>query len=232
MNIHPLEQTKQPLPERAAQQIVSLIVDGTFAPGDKLPGELQLAQRLGVGRSTVREAIKSLVSRNVLEIHRGNGTFVCEQTGRVDDPLGLQFVQDKRKLGLDLCEIRAIIEPQIAALAAENATPEEIDAMQEICDQIAQKVEQGANYGDLDSHFHTMLAQCTRNSIMPSLIPIITQAIPLFIDITGSSLAQQTVITHQMVLDAVRAHDAEAAAAAMRRHLQDNRDSILAVPEK
>ena len=69
------------LPERAADQVISMIVDGTFKPGDKLPGEYDLAQRLNVGRSTVREAIKSLVSQNILEVRRGNGTFVKEHTG-------------------------------------------------------------------------------------------------------------------------------------------------------
>ena len=89
---------------------LSLIhIYGVFKPGDRLPNEYELAQRLGVGRSTVREAIKLLVSQNVLEIHRGNGTFVCEQTGVAADPLGLKFIPGKKKLGLDLCEIRFMI---------------------------------------------------------------------------------------------------------------------------
>ena len=97
-----VKQTSKPLPQLVSEEIEKLIVLGEFKPGDRLPSEYELAQRLGVGRSTVREATKALVSRNILEVHRGNGTFVCEQTGLVQDPLGLRFQPDKKRLGLDL----------------------------------------------------------------------------------------------------------------------------------
>ena len=96
-----VKQTSKPLPQLVSEEIEKLIVLGEFKPGDRLPSEYELAQRLGVGRSTVREATKALVSRNILEVHRGNGTFVCEQTGLVQDPLGLRFQPDKKRLGLD-----------------------------------------------------------------------------------------------------------------------------------
>ena len=95
-----VKQTSKPLPQLVSEEIEKLIVLGEFKPGDRLPSEYELAQRLGVGRSTVREATKALVSRNILEVHRGNGTFVCEQTGLVQDPLGLRFQPDKKRLGL------------------------------------------------------------------------------------------------------------------------------------
>lgn len=144
------------LPERAADQVISMIVDGTFQPGDKLPGEYDLAQRLNVGRSTVREAIKSLVSQNILEVRRGNGTFVKEHTGVADDPLGFRFVPDKLKLGLDLCEIRLMIEPDIAAIAAQKATEQEMDQMQEACDQVKSMIRRGENHMKCDVEFHTI----------------------------------------------------------------------------
>lgn len=214
------------LPERAADQVISMIVDGTFKPGDKLPGEYDLAQRLNVGRSTVREAIKSLVSQNILEVRRGNGTFVKEHTGVADDPLGFRFAPDKLKLGLDLCEIRLMIEPDIAAIAAQKATEQEMDQMQEACDQVKSMIRRGENHMKCDVEFHTMLARCTRNSVIYTLIPIINQAIPYFINITKRELVEQTIETHQQVLDAVRARDGHAAAEAMRRHLEYNRRNI------
>lgn len=214
------------LPERAADQVISMIVDGTFKPGDKLPGEYDLAQRLNVGRSTVREAIKSLVSQNILEVRRGNGTFVKERTGVVDDPLGFRFAPDKLKLGLDLCEIRLMIEPDIASIAAQKATEQEMDQMQAACDQVKTMIRRGENHMECDVEFHTMLARCTRNSVIYTLIPIINQAIPYFINITRRELVEQTIETHQQVLDAVRVRDGHAAAEAMRRHLEYNRRNI------
>ena len=226
-----VKQAHKPLPELVSDEIEKLIVAGEFKPGDRLPSEYELAQRLGVGRSTVREAIKALVSRNILEVHRGNGTFVCEQVGLAEDPLGLKFMPHKKKLGLDLCEIRFMIEPEIAALAAKKATEAVIDEMQALCDLIRSKVHAGENYGAEDQQLHTLWASCTRNSIIPNLVPILNRAIPLFIDITKRALQQQSVRTHQAVVDAIRARDAAAAAAAMRVHLEDNRRSIEALPD-
>ena len=126
-----LNSEEKTLPERAADKIIDMIMGNAMKPGDRLPTELELIQYLNVGRSTVREAIKLLVSQNIIEVRRGNGTFVKEQTGVMDDPLGFRFVQDKLKLGLDLCEIRFMIEPAIAALAAERATKKDLEQLRE-----------------------------------------------------------------------------------------------------
>lgn len=221
----------KPLPKLVSEEIEQLIVNGTFHPGDRLPSEYELAQRLGVGRSTVREAIKALVSCNVLEVHRGNGTFVCEHLGVAEDPLGFKFVTQKKQLGLDLCEIRFMIEPQIAALAAQKATEQEIAQMQVLCDAIRDQIMNGENYGELDQKLHTLWASCTRNSVIPNLVPILNQAIPLFIDITKRAMQYETIKTHQAVVDAIRCRDPQAAAQAMRLHLEDNRRSIELLPD-
>lgn len=226
-----VRQSNKPLPVLVAEEITSLIVDGSFKPGDRLPSEFELAQRLGVGRSTVREATKLLVSQNVLEIHRGNGTFVCEQTGLAEDPLGLKFIQDKKRLGLDLCEIRFMIEPKIAQLAAQNATEEEMEQMQQLCDEVKALIVAGENYGERDRALHTLLATCTRNTIIPTLIPILNEAIPLFIDITHQSVKMETIQTHQAVVDAIRARDGKSAYDAMWQHLLDNQRSIEAIQD-
>ena len=85
--------------------------------------------------------------------------------------------------------------------------------------------------GALDQQLHTLWAACTRNAIMPNLVPILSQAIPLFIDITKRALQMQSLRTHQAVVDAGRARDSEAARQAMRVHLEDNRRSIEALPD-
>ena len=115
------------LGEQVSEQIAQLIIDNNWEIGDKLPNEFELANMLNVGRSTIREAIKALTSRNILEIRRGAGTFISQKRGIVDDPLGLAFVKDKLKLATDLLEVRFMIEPRIAAIAAIKATDEEIE---------------------------------------------------------------------------------------------------------
>lgn len=176
-----LNSEEKTLPERAADKIIDMIMGNAMKPGDRLPTELELIQYLNVGRSTVREAIKLLVSQNIIEVRRGNGTFVKEQTGVMDDPLGFRFVQDKLKLGLDLCEIRFMIEPAIAALAAERATKKDLEQLREACLKVEELISQGKDYAQWDIKFHTVLAQCTGNCVVHSLVPIILRSLFRFL---------------------------------------------------
>ena len=109
-----VQKENQPLAERVAEQIAQLIQERELKEGDRLPNEFDLAQELGVGRGTIREAVKQLVARNILTIQRGKGTFVTQNPGIVEDPFGFNYEQDQQKLGLDLLEIRMVIEPWIA----------------------------------------------------------------------------------------------------------------------
>lgn len=226
-----IRHTNKSLQELVSEEIEKFIVTGSFKPGDKIPNEFNLASMLGVGRSTIREAVRSLKSRNILEVRRGDGTYVCEHLGLTDDPLGLRFMPKRRKLGLDLCEIRFMIEPQIVALAAQKATEQEIEQMQRLCDVIVEKILKGENYSTVDVQLHTLWAASTRNSVMPNLIPIINQSIPLFIDLTKQSLQEQTIQTHQAIVDSIRARDADSASEAMKVHLRYNAMAIESLAE-
>lgn len=221
--IHP---SSKPLVELISEEIINFIINENFNTGDKLPNEYELAAKLGVGRSTVREAIKALISRNVLEIRRGAGTFVSKKLGVADDPLGLTFFKDKHKLALDLIEIRFMIEPRIAALAATHATDEDIEQMAKLCDEVELLINTGENHVAKDVEFHTCIASSSKNLVMPNLIPIINTAIALFIDLTHSVLKKETIETHREILESIqnrlpnRAHDA------MLLHLAHNRRNL------
>lgn len=225
-----VNENAKPLAEQVADQVVQLIVDQSLAAGDKLPNEFELAEKLHVGRGTVREAVKLLVSRNVLEIRRGKGTFVSEKPGISDDPLGLQFIKDKRKLAYDLQEIRMLIEPQLAALAAAVATPEDVEQMRTICAEIEQMIKNGENYVDKDIELHTCIARSTKNLVVPNLIPIITATIRLFIDLNNRVLWQETVQSHRMIVQYIGEHNAGMASSAMEKHLVDNKKNLEALP--
>lgn len=215
-----------PLAGQVAEQLTALIADRQIKVGERLPNEFELAQSLNVGRGTVREAVKILVSRNVLEIKRGRGTFVCDRPGITDDPLGFAFAKDKNKLALDLCEVRLIIEPEIAALAAERATEEEIQEMERAEQEVEELCRQGIDHMEKDIRFHELIAKSTKNQVMQNMIPIIQSGISLFINVTDSSLINETVRTHRMVLDAIRERRSQDAKEAMREHLQKNKEAI------
>ena len=114
------------LPQKISEDIISLILEENLQPGDKLPNETILSERLNVGRSSIREAMKLLASRNIVTIRQGSGTYMASTPGMVEDPLGFTFIENKEKLVHDLLEVRILLEPSIAAMAASNADESDI----------------------------------------------------------------------------------------------------------
>ena len=121
---------KKLLGRRVEDALLDYILQEPIEIGQKIPNEYELAEKFGVGRSTVREAVKGLVSKGILEVRRGSGTFVVSTSSLEEDPLGLSRFPDKYKLALELFDVRLMIEPEIAVLACENATEEELDQLQ------------------------------------------------------------------------------------------------------
>lgn len=214
------------LPEKLSDDIVNYILKEKLQPGDRLPNESILAETLGAGRSSVREAMKLLASRNIVTIRQGSGTYISASPGVVEDPLGFTFIGDKQKLASDLLEIRFLLEPSIAARAASYSGKEEIENIQKLCNEVEQLLEEGKDHTEKDIEFHTAISMSSKNIVVPRLIPIINSSIPLFIDLTRSVLRQETIDTHREITEAIAAHDPIRAHDAMYLHLVYNRRMI------
>lgn len=104
--------------------------------GEKIPNEFELSERFNVSRNTIREAVKILASKGVLDVRQGAGTFVLSSSTIDDDPLRLGRYNDKLQLAIELFDVRLMIEPDIVASAALNATDEEIAAMRRLCREV------------------------------------------------------------------------------------------------
>lgn len=222
----------KPLAEQIAERLKEYIISQDLQAGDKLPTENTLTERMNVGRSTIREAIKLLASRNILEVRHGAGTFVSENVGVSDDPLGLSFIRDKQKLSRDLLEVRMIIEPPIAALAAKNATDEDIAELERLYNEVERLILAGESYLEMDMLFHQKIAEASKNLVVPNLSPLINQAVDLFTSRTGRKLTQETIETHRSVLEAIRAHDGVWAQDAMVLHLIYNRNYLRQIEQE
>lgn len=220
------------LPERVADQIIKLIVDRQLPVDSKLPNEFELAEQLNVGRGTIREAVKLLVARNVLVIRRGKGTYIAQNPGEVDDPLGFTFFPDQFRLACDLLETRMHLEPWVASVAAERATDEDIEIVSAKCRLVEEDILSGRNHLPNDKDFHVSIANCTHNMVVPKLIPIITYSVSLFGSLNGNSLLSETIVGHRAVLDAIRNHDPAAAQKSMEVHLEQNWAELEAIKEK
>lgn len=213
----------RPLSSRLAEKLTAYIRKEQLKPGDRLPNESILAEKMGAGRSSIREAMKLLASRNIVTIRQGSGTYVSDTPGVVEDPLGFSFIADRKKLARDSLEVRFLLEPAIASLAAQNATEEDISLLRRLSGEIEELISRGQDHTQKDIRFHTAVAMSSKNVVVPRLIPVISSAIPLFVEMTGNRLKQETIDTHRALVDAIAAHNGAAAHDAMYLHLVYNR---------
>lgn len=174
------------LPKKIAEDIIAFILEENLQPGDKLPNETVLCERLNVGRSSLREAMRALASRNIVTIRQGSGTYVASSTGVINDPLGLNFIKNKQKLIHDLMEIRFLLEPSIAALAAMHAEDKEIQKIYTLCDEAEELLNAHKDHSAKDIELHTAIALSSKNIVVPRLVPVIFRSIPLLIESTGN----------------------------------------------
>lgn len=224
--------SRKPLGARTEDELMKYILQEPVEPGQKIPNEFELAQRFGVGRSTIREAVKGLVSRGILEVRRGSGTYVINTNSIDMDPLGFGKIEDKYKLALDLFEVRLMIEPEIAALASRNASAEEMRTLKRLCDETEQLYRSSRNHISKDIEFHTCIAHCSKNQVVETLIPVINTAVYTFANLTHHMLMEETLKTHRAVTDAVLKRDAVGARCAMMMHLTYNRQAIMRIIEE
>lgn len=210
------------LAEQVADGIMNLIQETPYKAGDKLPTEKELCESTGAGRNTVREALKILASRNVLEIRQGAGTFVSEKQGIPDDPLGFSMVNDHVKLTKDLLQVRIMLEPQIAALAAQCAKEHEIRELEEILEEMEAAMKKREDYSELDTKFHTKIAQCTHNIVMENLLPVIGKGVAVFAREVAQTEYDRTWISHRKIFCYIRDHKPFEAEMEMQYHLLYN----------
>ena len=222
---------KKLLVSQIEDQIMMYIRQEDVEIGTKLPNEYELAEQYGVGRSTIREAVKSLVSKGILEVRRGAGTYITNKVFLESDPLGLARFQDKYQLAMELFDVRILLEPEIAEMACENATEEEKQELKELCDEVERLYLNGKNHIQKDMEFHTCIAKCSKNRVIEVLIPVIHTAVTTFANLTHRKLMQETIETHRQIAEAILRGDSIGAKCAMIMHLTYNRQMLLQMRE-
>ena len=213
--------------EQIVQQIEDSILKGALKAGDQLPAERELAQRFGVSRTAVREAVKALREKGLVEAYSGRGTFITDGTTQaVRQSLDLMVKIGQPEGSTHLAEVRAILEPEIAALAAVRVQESELATMRDAVAVMDQAGQDPDAYIEADLDFHLALAEAAANPLILSLIDSIVgllreQRLRIFRVSGGPERGQ---VHHKRILDAVERHDADKARAAMRAHLHQVRD--------
>ena len=225
-------EVKKTLGQKTEDRLMKYILDRQIEIGEKIPNEFELAEFFKVGRSTVREAVKGLVSRGVLEVRRGDGTYVISTVYMENDVLGFGQIKDRYQLALDLFDVRLMIEPEIVMWACRKATKEEIRHLQTLCEEVEMLYKQGHDHIYKDIEFHSYLAKLSGNMVVERLLPVLNTSVVTFANITYRSLMRETLETHRAVVEAVERRDAVGAKCAMNMHLTYNRQVIMQLLEE
>ncbi len=219
--------------ERVAEQIERRILEGELRKGDRLPTERELAEQFQVSRTAVREAMKSLAQKGLIDMRPGRGTIVIDGAREaMENSISLMM---KLKLGEvggsdNLVEFRGILETEIAALAAARATEKEISAMREAIRVMDGSLSDADAFISADNAFHEALAQATQNALIliliNSIVHLLSEQRKQIFETEGGPERGQ--IHHRRILESIIRRDPEAARAAMRAHLQQVREDVSA----
>ncbi len=222
------------LSDRVSEIIVKLIREEHFKPGDKFYSENTLVKRLGVSRSSIREALRSLESTGWISVQHGRGVFINLSNERSGEGF-VGWLKSNREIMLDHFEVRLMLDPKAAAHAARKAKDEEIAKLYEICDDFKEKVREG-NVDALillDEKFHSTLALCTKNKTLYVLMRTMAKSLPegwiSSLHIPGR--VEKTIAEHCAVVAAIANKDPDGAETAMVTHLQNARREITSFME-
>lgn len=226
--VEPLKR-EQRLYERVVEKVLGLISSNTWKPGYRIPTERELAEAFGVSRTVVREAIKALEAQGVLESATGSGVYVRTADSSLVSRSLQTYIQLSQQVGFEirLNEVRRVLEVEIAALAAERATPEQRARLKHICQQMRAGGKTAQAMAELDFSVHTTLAEATKNELFKVLLTPLIDQLREQIVLTWEGYGKRPVKTvldqHEAIVAAIEAGDVEAARQAMIRHLAYSR---------
>lgn len=204
---------------RVESKIIRMIETGAIAPGSRLPAERALAKTFKVSRNTVREAIRALVEKGIIVCRRGAGSFVTPDAGaRIADALKKDIAGKQGRLA-EIFEVRKMLEPGIAARAAETIAPEDLDALEATLARQRNALAQGDDPVPFDTEFHEILVKSTGNSVLRSLFKTMNTVLAETRDFQTPERSDLSVAAHLEILKALRARDAAAARRAMSEHM-------------
>ncbi|WP_031224214.1 FadR/GntR family transcriptional regulator [Streptomyces roseochromogenus] len=219
------------LVDQATQRLREEITSGTWAVGTKLPGETALASTLGVGRSTVREALRALAGAGLVQARQGAGVFVTATTPREDWPTRL-----RQSAITDIYEVRAMLEVEAAQLAAQRRTPDDVIALNDAMDRRRHAAAgTNAEFVDADISLHAAVVAAAHNPVLTGLftefLPSLRKGLVDLLELAGLRAADphDGEDSHAALVDAVARGDADAAGDILRTELEQTLARLKAV---
>ena len=214
-------------------QIQGLLADGRLKPGHQLPSERELSELFQVSRASVREALRALESTGFVEIRSGEGTYVASTVESFLSPLAFA-IQEQRDTLREIFEARRILEPEIASLAAERASPSEVRRLEVVLEEQARQIARGDTGVEADSAFHSALARAAKNTVFLRLDDAMVQSLRETRErsLQTDGRPARSLAGHRKILKAIRAGDPGKARKAMLEHLEAIERNLLRLRSK
>ena len=209
------------LSDKVAEMMLDTILSRRLAVGDRLPSERELGEQFGVSRTVVREAVRALVAKGVIEVRSGSGLRVDAVDAAVVSKSMSLFMHGGGIEFEKVYEVRTVLEVHIAGLAAERASDDDIARLREVHERMQREAGDVAAAARDDLEFHRVIARATHNELFLMLMDSIgTSLIDIRRENLGSGAAPETLGQHERILERITAHDVDGARTAMSAHLE------------
>ena len=225
--LHAIKKTR--IHEEVFSQIHQLIREGRFKARDQLPSERELAETFKVSRTSVREALRALESRGLIVSRTGMGNFVADlPVDSLVAPLAKMLIDEKEALA-DLFEMRKLIEPHIAALAAERATDRDIAQLKRIVTKQTEAVSRGETGVEADAELHLCISRATQNQALQKLVSGLMEMLSRSREesLQTTERRNASIETHRKIVAAIEKHDLIEARKEMLRHIEEVEARVL-----
>lgn len=206
--------------EEIVAQLAELISQGRLSPGDRLPSERELAEQLRVSRPSVREALRAMEHRGLVVSRPGSGTYIA--SGSTEGLLrAFTALAEEEQALQDIFELRMLVEPPIAALAALRATPQDQQRLESILQEQRELLEGERSAAQADVAFHSALAEAAHNQALLRLATALMEVLAPSRDerLQTPQRARLSYLSHQRIAEAVQANDWARARRAMEEHI-------------
>jgi GntR family transcriptional repressor for pyruvate dehydrogenase complex len=218
--------SKSRLVDRVVSEIQKQIIDGKLTPGMMLPPERELTEQLGVSRTALREAIRMLVSKGLLETRPGIGTIVKKIGGdQIAEPLSM-ILEQTGGINLDhISQVRYILEVEIAGVAAREATADDLERIEAILQSLSLEKDDHEKFNRLDAEFHSALAKASHNPLLAVLLDSIRGLMDSVRQMIQNypNLPDVVIPDHRNIFECIKSQDPEGAREAMHEHLEHAR---------
>ena len=203
------------------RKMVSQLIRGTWGEGERIPAERELCLKLGVGRASLREALKALEIMGMIETRLGDGTYVCKRSDFFSRPLLWAIASSSEADARELVEARTLIEVELAGLAAERANAEHLKELTQYLDRMIKAKNNPSDFVQADVDFHLAIGRAASNSILMNALHLIRNLLQQWIlsAVSAQGVPEKACAQHKRVLLAIKNKDGVAARKEMRKHL-------------